>query len=105
MLFNYNINIIPFFYVYQNNCFVTEPWIISFLVCIDSIYCFITKFYVCYYYPQKWQNAIEEHVEFSSHYLKQGFSDSDPDDDEEENIMPVGTMQDKFQVDINLMFY
>lgn len=46
---------------------------------------------------QKWENAVIEHVEFSSHYLKQGFSDSDPDDEEEGDVMPVGTIQDKFQ--------
>ncbi|XP_015913961.1 oxysterol-binding protein-related protein 1 [Parasteatoda tepidariorum] len=44
---------------------------------------------------QKWIIAITEHVEFSSHYLKQGFSDSDPED--EEDIIPIGTMQDKLQ--------
>lgn len=58
-----------------------------------------------YNFPQKWQNAIVEHVEFSSHYLKQGFSDSDAEDDEEGDIMPVGTMQDKFQVILNLIFF
>ncbi|XP_055935994.1 oxysterol-binding protein-related protein 1-like [Argiope bruennichi] len=44
---------------------------------------------------QKWINSINEHIEFSSHYLKQGFSDSDPE--EEDDIVPVGTMKDKLQ--------
>ncbi|GFT99281.1 oxysterol-binding protein-related protein 1 [Nephila pilipes] len=43
---------------------------------------------------QKWMNSITEHIEFSSHYLKQGLSDSDPEDDD---IIPVGTLKDNLQ--------
>ncbi|GFR27377.1 oxysterol-binding protein-related protein 1 [Trichonephila clavata] len=43
---------------------------------------------------QKWVNSITEHIEFSSHYLKQGLSDSDPEDDD---IMPIGTLKDNLK--------
>lgn len=58
-----------------------------------------------FFFPfQKWQNAIIEHIDFSSHYLKQGFSDSDLEDEEEEaNVLLVGTLQDKLQVIISFL--
>ncbi|KAF4527966.1 hypothetical protein B566_EDAN014958 [Ephemera danica] len=45
---------------------------------------------------QKWLNAFQEHAAFSSHYLSQGQTQSDSDDDEP-TIKPLGSMQDALQ--------
>ncbi|PNF37145.1 hypothetical protein B7P43_G00419, partial [Cryptotermes secundus] len=45
---------------------------------------------------QKWINAFTEHAAFSTHYLTQGHVQFD-DSDDEDNIKPLGSMQDALQ--------
>ena len=41
---------------------------------------------------QKWMNALQEHIDFSSHYIRQGSVDLQ-DSDEQELLKPLGSMQ------------
>ncbi|KAL8596804.1 hypothetical protein ACOMHN_053900 [Nucella lapillus] len=43
---------------------------------------------------QKWVNALNEHIAYSTHYTHQG---EKLKDEEEEELMPLGTMQDSLQ--------
>lgn len=43
---------------------------------------------------QKWLNAFREHINFSSHYIKQGLGLAESED---EDLKPLGTMQDAMQ--------
>ncbi|XP_037082004.1 oxysterol-binding protein-related protein 2-like [Pollicipes pollicipes] len=43
---------------------------------------------------QKWVNALQEHIDFSSHYIRQGLGLEDP---EEDGVKSLGSMQDAMQ--------
>ncbi|XP_043237792.1 oxysterol-binding protein-related protein 1-like [Amphibalanus amphitrite] len=45
---------------------------------------------------QKWMNALQEHIEFSSYYIRQGPAGLQ-DPDEQELLKPLGSMQDAMQ--------
>ncbi|KAL1123279.1 hypothetical protein AAG570_002365 [Ranatra chinensis] len=45
---------------------------------------------------QKWLSALSEHIAFNSHYLNQG-RHIDDSDDEDNDIKPLGSMQDSLQ--------
>lgn len=44
-------------------------------------------------FPQKWLNALKDHITYSTHYMHQGVTGSD-----EEEILPLGSLQDTLKV-------
>ena len=59
-------------------------------VCVFMRACACVRACVCF---QKWLNALNEHIAFSTHYTHQG-----EQLEEEEELVPLGTMQDSLQV-------
>ncbi|KAK7485627.1 hypothetical protein BaRGS_00023076 [Batillaria attramentaria] len=47
----------------------------------------------CQIHRQKWQNALSEHIAYSTHYTHQG----EQLNDDEEEMVPLGSMQDALQ--------
>ncbi|XP_076325986.1 oxysterol-binding protein-related protein 1-like [Tachypleus tridentatus] len=45
---------------------------------------------------EKWINALKEHIDFSTHYTKQGMGNADSDE-EEYSLVPLASMQRMFQ--------
>ena len=51
---------------------------------------------------QKWENAFNEHITYSTHFVHQGVTVSDDEDDLD--ILPLGSMQDVLQVMVLFAF-
>ena len=60
-------------------------------MCLCAHVCVCVCVCVC---VQKWLNALNEHIAFSTHYTHQG----EKLEEEEEELVPLGTMQDSLQV-------
>ena len=51
---------------------------------------------------QKWETAFNEHITYSTHFVHQGVTVSDDEDDLD--ILPLGSMQDVLQVMVLFAF-
>lgn len=49
---------------------------------------------------QKWENAVKEHIRYSDNLVKLGGHDSD-DDKGDDVVLPLGSLQDTLQVQLN----
>uniref|UniRef100_T1JHE8 PH domain-containing protein n=1 Tax=Strigamia maritima TaxID=126957 RepID=T1JHE8_STRMM len=43
---------------------------------------------------QKWLNALREHIDYSTYYMNQGLDVASSDEEEEHDVLPLGSMQD-----------
>ena len=71
--------------------FIRQGIYLLWFMCVRLRVCVCVCVCVC---VQKWLNALNEHIAFSTHYTHQG----EQLEEEEEELVPLGTMQDSLQV-------
>ena len=47
---------------------------------------------------QKWENALEEHIDYATQFVTLGWEEMISDDDDVPEAVPLGSMQDTLRV-------